>query len=656
MKPRNFRIINIASLLRIRKAEICDDLMKLKEECGVTDVAFMLPLSPEGREPSMAKAEHLRDLFIEMREPLLGSGLKIGILLQSLIGHGTPTEARFQKSVNSLGAETESMCPLDPEFQEYVRMAVATVAKTKPEFLLVDDDFRLANGGGSGCFCKLHLASLNKAVGANYDREGLLKAMEGDQALKKTWNGIRGSSLKSLAEKIRAGIDEADPELPCGLCICHGGGEELPFAGPNARILAGRKPPFVRIGNAWYLCNDGHALLSRLYWTAAQMEAVKDIPEILAEGDTYPQNRYSMPAKALNSQLALSALDGVTGVKLWVTRLAEHEPGSGLAYREALKANIGMYRELRNLHPSLSWKGPATPFPEAGVPPCNSGLWSSGWICAVLGRMGVPCRMGGDESGTFMLAGREAGLFSDAEIRKFLSKSLLLDGEAAFALCKRGFADLLGVDMDTPADWKASLERMNGDPLNGKSAGRKINLASFSTFSVFKVSSRGGRTRELSRLYRIPWYMSPDEKDIGAGVTLHENKLGGRVAVCAASLEFNPYMNETRREQLINVLDWLAGAQLPAVVASDADIYARYGVIADSAGGGEILLVFNMSMDSLPELKLRLGGAAPAKIRRLESSGKWADLEFSASSCGETVVKTPVEPETALVLKLKRND
>jgi len=58
-----FRLINIAPLLVNHKTEITEDLLRLHRDCGVTDIAFMLPLSPEEAEPTMAKAQHLRDLF-----------------------------------------------------------------------------------------------------------------------------------------------------------------------------------------------------------------------------------------------------------------------------------------------------------------------------------------------------------------------------------------------------------------------------------------------------------------------------------------------------------------------------------------------------------------------------------------------------------------
>ncbi|MBI4979029.1 MAG: hypothetical protein HZC28_16235 [Spirochaetes bacterium] len=651
------RIINISPLLISHRDEIVSDLRALQTECGVTDVAFSLPLSPQEHEPTMTKAEYLRDLFIEMRKPLEDSGLKVGILLQSLIGHGTPTDAKYQRSINSNGVETQSICPLDTEFQEYIYNAVATVAASRPDFLLVDDDFRLANNGGSGCFCKLHLSAVNKAAGTDFTREQLIAAVTRDEGLRKTWDEVRLSSLMTLAKKVRDGIDAADPGLPCGICICHAHGSELPFAEPMARLLAGKQQPFVRIGNAWYLSNDGRDILGRVYWMAAQMEVLKTIPEILSESDTYPQNRYCTSANALNAQIIFSLINGTTGAKLWVTRLGEYEPESGVAYRSILKENIAMYHELHRICRSVMWDEPTVPIPEAGVPAYDSGVWQHNWTCQILGHMGIPCRVGASHTaGVFMLAGKDVDFFSDVELKRFLSKAVLLDGGAAERLCQRGFTDLLGVRVDSPASWAVNHERLNSDPVNGKAAGKKINITSLIRGSAFRLSVTEENVTELSRQFTIPWYLCPDETDAGPGLTLFTNRHGGRAAVYAAALGFTPFMNEVRREQLGGVIGWLNGSQLPAIVVSDVDMYVRHGVIANEAGGGELLYVMHMGMDALPELRLRIGGAPVSAVEKLNGSGTWEQLSFRNYPERDMILAVSVEPIQPVILKMKRMD
>lgn len=659
-----FRIIHIAPLLTDHKLELARDLNRLHRDCGVTDVAFILPLNPEEAEPTTAKARHLRDLFLTMREPLRGSGVRVGILIQSLIGHGTPTATPFQRLVAPDGKSGNSVCPLDPGFQAYVREAVTLVADTKPDFMLVDDDFRLFHGG-YGCFCPLHLAAFNKASGGQFTRATLMQALGGEDAASRrigdAWNESLFTSLADLARIVRGAIDSADPGIPCGFCACADGCGEIHFAPRLAKILAGRQPPFVRVNNAWYLGNDARGLLERVYWTAAQMEAFKGIPEILSESDTYPQNRYCTPARALNGQIILSVIHGATGAKLWITRTADYEPGSGLAYRETLQRNHKGYDELKRLYSSIRWDEPATPLPGRPVSPWNPATYNkqrtATWVGNVCGHMGIPCRVAhGDcaDMKTVMLTGPEVAFFTDEELKSFLGRGVLLDGPAAVQLCKRGFAGLLGVDAETPPDWRANYERTNNHPINGKAVGRKINISSLIRGSAVRLIARDPRVQTLSTLYRIPHYLSPDEEAVGPGLILFENSLNGRVAVFAAAMGFTPFMDENRREQLISVLGWLNREPLPVVVVSDVDIYARHGVVAAEAGGGELLCVFNLNMDALPELRLRVGGARIQKIQRLEGDGTWRAVEWRPVPDSELVVRAPVETMEPMVLRLRR--
>ena len=655
------RIINIVQLSSEHKEEIIKDLLRIQRECGITDVAFMMPLHPEGYSPTQAKAKYLRDLFIEMRKPLENTGLCVGILIQSTLGHAA-TEAGFKRRVNAKGVTAISLCPLDPEFQDYIKDAVAIVAATKPAFMLVDDDFRLARHGSPGCFCELHMASLEKAVGRAFDRENLLAALEGKSteavALKKTWNTVRLESLLVVARKIREAINSADPGIPCGFCICDDGGMELDFAHAIEKTLAGGNPKFVRVHNSWYMSQDPRDLLSRLYWTSAQIQTMKDIPEILAESDTYPHNRYCTPAKALNAQIIFSLAHGCTGLKLWISRLYGFEPESGKAYREMLKANIGLYRTLRNLIPHVKWQGPTTPFCSeiSELPASGNQIRSDNWSCSVLGRMGIPCRTGSNaESDVFMLTGGEIAKFSDDELKNFLSKSVMLDGSAAEALTARGLASLAGVKADSPKNWKADLEFLNDDIINGKSRKREFVIAALSPGLAFRLKpDEGAKIRILSTIRSWPFWSSAERKDIGPGLVLFENQLGGRIATFACKAGFTPFLHETRREQLLGVLGWLNRIPLPVTIDSDIDIYAMHGTIDSQAGGGELLCVFDLNMDSLEEIKLRFGGKAPSSIEVLCGDGGWKTLKWKENTNSSITVKIRLESVTPLVFRAQR--
>ena len=79
--------IDIAPLLAGREAEIEADLRRLARETCVDSVAFSCSLHPEG-DPPIDKAAAYAPLVAAMKRRLEGSGLRVGVLVQSTMGHG----------------------------------------------------------------------------------------------------------------------------------------------------------------------------------------------------------------------------------------------------------------------------------------------------------------------------------------------------------------------------------------------------------------------------------------------------------------------------------------------------------------------------------------------------------------------------------------
>lgn len=654
------RMINIAPLLTRHRSEMLADLRRLSGDGGVTDVAFMLPMAPEGEVPTPAKAVHLSDCFREMKEGLRGSGLRVGVLLQSTIGHGPRSDAGFQRIVNSQGRDTACMCPLGRGFRKYIGDAVATLARARPDFFLVDDDFRLLHFR-HGCFCAAHVAALNRLSAADYDRPRLLEALDGEEPesrrLGEQWHDVLADSLVELARVIRRSIDSVDPAVPCGYCACSA---DIEFAAPVARALAGQSAPFVRVNNARYLETGNKDFPARMHHTAFQVHALQGIDEILSETDSCPHNRYSVSARSMHAHIAGSLLNGCTGVKLWITRLDDYEPASGVAYRDMLVSHRGFYRELAGLLPAVEWQDPITPLPVAPVRNWNPIVWEkrekhTTWTGAVCGRLGIPSGSAcGRTHGVAMLSGDDVDLFSDGELAAFLAGGLLLDGMAGVKLCRRGFSEHLGVTVDAPS-WTVSLERFESNAMNGIAAGREIRLAG----EVCRILPRGTAVSALTTMYRQPWYMSPDVAAMGPGLTLFENHAGGRVAIYAASLaaggfESFVFLNESRKTQLINVLGWLNRAPLPVVALGDVDLYTRYGTVSPRCGGGELFCVLNLNPDALPELGLCLSDRRVREVLLLSATGEWRKTDWRYGSASTAVVRVPVETMEPLVLRLRR--
>jgi hypothetical protein len=657
------RIINITPLLTEYKKEIITDLLWLNQNCGVTDIAFMMTLHPEGEMPAFDKARYLRDCFIEFKKELTQSELKVGILMQSTIGHGYALEKNtFQKIVRSNGSEMGCMCPLDKRFQNYIREAAAIVSKGQPDFMMVDDDFRLINGR-SGCFCPLHLDYFQRMTGLKYDRETLLTILQQtDEASRKIgerWNECLSESLVMAAHEIRKGIDSVNPDISCGYCDCSA---DIQFAQPIARALQGKKPAFIRINNGRYMesTRGTSDVPQRMYHGAFQVKYLQGIPEILGESDTCPHNRFSTSARGLLAQIAGSLLIGCNGIKLWITRLGAFEPESGEAYRKLLKANLPFLHEMARLVPQVVWKGCVSPIPTKPLSNWNPITEFKqeriiNWGNRVFGNMGIPVSYDGNQDQLVALCGDDVDALSDEDLRLFLSHGLLLDGSAAQKMCERGFSKYIGVEVSSCFDRVMWLrERYNTSPFNGDIANR--------TFSLFtnakKVIPVNDTVHVLSKLTCCPWYRSPDADEVGAGQTLFENSLHGRVAVYAEVVcerlweNVDNLLDEIRKKQFISVLDWLNDGIVEGIITNDAYAYARYGVISTSGEQAGILYLLNLSVDPLEEISVRVSSSAVRNIDCLQADGKWKRVAWKAKNDKEITLKIQAETLQPVVLKI----
>lgn len=81
------RFINVVGLFPGRLDYMVSEAKRLQKESGLNEVALCLTLHPEGF-PAIEKPIFYVKLFREYKKALEGTGIHVGILLQSLIGHG----------------------------------------------------------------------------------------------------------------------------------------------------------------------------------------------------------------------------------------------------------------------------------------------------------------------------------------------------------------------------------------------------------------------------------------------------------------------------------------------------------------------------------------------------------------------------------------
>ncbi len=650
------RLINVTPLL----VEHCGEIVRdLRENCRrgiVNEVAFCFSMVPEGAPP-LSKAAALGAKYRRFREELGTFDYPVGILVQSLIGHGWVLNApnAFQQQVSVDGREISGCCcPLDPGFRQYVSNVIRELAALRPDFMMIDDDFRLVTGRNA-CLCPLHLAAFGQRTGRTLTQEELAAHLRGsseeDCRIAREFDAVNADSLYELARIVREAIDAVDPAIPGSFCTCSG---DVRYASTLAKILAGDgNPPVVRINNARYLQEGQRNFAFRMYQGAAQIAALDGVVQILAETDTFPQNRYSTGAAVLHANFTGSLLEGCDGAKHWITRMREYEPESGIAYREILARHARFYEELhRTVAAGIRWCGPATPLPEQPLfnwnPPRHTGVDSLAPLGVRFnGRMGLPCHFRRAGEGAAMLSADECGMFSDAEIRRFLAAGMLLDGGAAAELERRGFSALTGVSIGRWEEKRQiSGEILAEHPLAAAYAGRILSPLRFSEDGMGRIIPLNDRVEVVSQLFFAPYSQSDERHILAPGCTVFSNELGGRVVVFAGTqVDFNVW-SSTRKLMLTNLLNWLE--PFVAWYPEDAECYLKAGRCPD---GSVFVAVINLGLDPLPELPL----ASPEtfdRCRRLTADGRWEPVEM-APGTGEIRIRREVAPMMPEVFMLR---
>lgn len=637
-------LLNIAPMLPGRTAEITDDIADMGRRQIITHNAFMMTLTPEG-DPLIDKAALLAEQYRQYRAALQSkSDLPCGILLQATLGHGWEPDqaAAGQKFITGDGGTPYIFCPLDPGFRTYLERSIRTLAKLKPDFFMLDDDFRMLTGR-NGCFCPLHLAGFNRITGRNYTAESLHAAIRQDPAVAAAYDRWQLESLRQVAVIIREAIDREAPETPCSFCQC---ANDIRHALPIAKVLAGGHPPMIRINNALYLRETQRTIPEWVQFTMRQIAYLPPNATILDEPDTCPQNRYSTSAAMLHFHLTASLLLGCRGGKLWITRLHAYEPASGLAYRQILGEHSQYYRQLAIL--GFQPDGIMSPLPVKApfqFPPNQNQAYPNGnWATRVFGVMGIPFYFGKADAPSQITAisGDDCDLLSDAEIVNLLKNNVLLDGEAARKLAGRGFAESMGFTARTWDLAKPSVEIRTG--------AEEIAVGSGARPAVL-TPLPGKPVKILSDLRHRSNVLSSDTEYLAPGALIATASGGNRIAVIAASVVpygFNSFamLNETRRNMFGCLFAELGG--VPVRYLGDAEVMLWSGHDREQ---NRIVILTALSPDGADTPTLEFA-EIPHGIEMLTPDGGWQSIPFTVKD-SQVAVQTPVRPLSPTVLRCR---
>ena len=589
---------------------------RFSKSSGLDLLLPSMSMLPEGDNPYL-KADCFIAAYAELKRKLAGSGIRLGVLIQSMIGMGRPAfppTSKFQHTINHKGVPSRRMCPLDPGFQEYCRHVIGSLAELGPELFLLDDDTRLLDNDKLECFCPLHLAEYS----GKYDRDELirlvLEAKPGDPILRES-ERIRRNTLEQYCRNIRKAIDEADPAIPCGIC---GASREQIMLERMAAALAGKNEPFIRIGNAIYLEGCTKTEVPRRIWHSnVILKGCGKVKMILDESDTNPHNRYSKSVSGLHTHITNAILHGLRGSKMWIENFfnpTAERPN--LYFEEHMREYQGFYTELSRIAENIQWKGPSIPLPdlEKNFHPKEYPAYynCTEWFSDVLGRLGIPVTFretDDPQAEAFLLTGALIRELNDSQIKAMTGKNLFLDSIAAEYLAGKGYGNLLGVSLSECPHFNSEYDEETHLKvrITPDADCRKLNPVP--------------EAEILSRLYVSPFTGSAERSYVAPGSVFYDNGKT-RTAVWAGTpnIYFTP--SPERKLWLLRILKRLA--DIPAACLNEQDILFRCGLTNE---GSLLAAIVNLNYDELTDIEL-FCAEKPQKISFLAPDGHWEEISF----------------------------
>lgn len=633
LQDEAFTMLNVIPSRTGEEEVAAQDAIEYVERTGNQVCLYSLTLHPQGK-PAMKMVDAAVASYRRWTECLKGTSVRPGVLLQAIVGHWTQDLAekdseKWQRAVSIRGRLTR-YCPFDPGYRNYIFEVGRKLAECRPAVILGDDDI-CAFSPDAECFCPLHTAEFNRRTGRRLTQDefrALILAAKPGDADHSAFVELQRDTVAAVCGLLRKGIDAVDPTIPAGTCT-PGWVWAMRFGPDFARAIAGRgQVPFFRLPNGQYYEHLPKESIGALTLrTLSECERTRGSGAwMLDEADTYPHCLWSKSSVAFHGKLAVAAFSGVKGAKLWYVNAHKGQFPVSRHYTDILAEHRGFYSALAAVSHGSSASGVFVPchpeFPSEPVSECRY-VWSydvNGWADMVFSWYGVPFRptFDFDRKGVYALSGSNSvARFTDDQLRRMLSRKALVDGDAAVALVKRGFGNLLGVGLaGTVPLFTGEYDEVNR------------NFLSYPKTANPPVFTCQPGARPLAHMiWRESGFVKSFER-VAPSAVVWTNELGGVVVTTAmkAALGYAVRLGSGRQRYVYALLDAFNGGRVTDnICANEQNVLA----LSRRAGNGtDLVLVQNLNFDSDGAVLLRRG-ERPALVEELDRRGIWHPSSFT---------------------------
>ncbi|NLJ87159.1 MAG: hypothetical protein GX322_12115 [Firmicutes bacterium] len=554
---------------------ITDQLLKLVEEARVDEIMFFF--FAEEMNDGHGTLEDVRT-WIENSRPyrkaLAEAGITVSLnpwhsLLHADRGRRMKSQQKWQPMVDRNGkACTAVVCPLDQDWRAYYEEVLRLYSQEGFRVIWIDDDIRYHNHEPlewGGCFCPLHVAEFNRRMGTNATREEITAnclAPGEPHPWRDAWLDMWEETHLAMISRWREIIESGGSRLGLMSSLPEAHAAEGRRWADWWKALAGERPPIHRPHFWGYSETVSRTLPNSIALLdqnrQIQPENVESGPEI----ECFPYGNWNKSFRQIGAQMALAQICGSTNLNISLYDFMGNWPDDEPERARFLSRWRGALDWLADQFPmTLKSVGIGIPWSPNMGRKIHVKDHDTGWKALQCPSRGWANWLGASRQAFSMrpspsinaLAGPVVWSFSQSKLHEWLSQGVLLDGEAAAILVKRGMGHLIGFETARMIDQTEVLYSMEqiSDEHFGLRQGAQMSVnAKPYTAKLFQ-----GRLLDGARLASD--LRSPTQNIVGHGLVLYQNELGGRVATVPWCANAPVEMNIHRATQLQRVIGYL---------------------------------------------------------------------------------------------------
>ncbi|HOL35239.1 MAG TPA: hypothetical protein PKW86_05135 [bacterium] len=545
-------------------------------------------------------------------------------------------------------------CPSSSQFLDDTTKKYKALAELNPDFIWIDDDFRMHNHYPAtlGCFCHQCMEGFAKLTDVLYSRDELVYLLsqndENAEKLRAAWLTWCNRILLNIVQTIEKAVHEKNPRIVISLMIAHG----IAYNYPEFLRVLRKKTGyvFVRPGGGFYNDTIPAGLITKAVEYSQQISVVgtnqKDV--ILAEVEHFPYNAPMKSRKIFATEVTSSIASGCHGATINISGMIPDIFHEYCEFLKVSKAKSHFWRILSDEVKNLYMCGALIlPMSNHIALKKYMNVWQPEIMKSPMNFIYAGIPVTGDRSNSYfsLLTHTMLDGMSLDELKTILSKPAILDATAVRYLHNKRLSYLTGVCIDDKTSGHCVEQYCNhkiNEGFVGKFRDSRPGFFKQPSFVLRCVSKTAVGLCRLKSDYK-------NGRILGISAVVFKNIMGAKIA----SFGYDAWeyiFSEDKLLQIHRLVRWLTDDKFPFMIIHPARIcpFLRYSKSKKKM----VVVMVNTSFDEANEIKFYTNHKF-SKLAVLEEDGKWASCQvIKNSKTGIFTLQRKIEPWDCLVLKI----